>query len=58
MTTARGKVVCTNDGGTSVDLAPTADMVRGREIYDLAFIIVRRKPSDASDFAERIIVKE
>ena len=54
---AGGEVVGADDGGAALDPAPSADMVRRREVDDRAAVVIGGETGDAADLVEAALVQ-
>src|SRR5271170_493252 len=58
MPAARGEIVGAYHGGPAGNLAPSANMVGGREARDAALVVIVRKAREAADFAKAAGVEQ
>src|SRR5690606_40260872 len=54
---AGSEVVGADHRSAALDGAPAADVIRGRERRDAAFLVVRGEAGDTADFPERAFVE-
>ena len=52
------EVIGADDGRAAVDLAPTTDVVGGREVHGVAVFVIGCEPSDTAHFAKGALVQQ
>ena len=52
------EVVGADDGGAALDPAPSADVVRRREVDDRAAVVIGGETGDAADLVEAALVQQ
>src|SRR5205823_3075785 len=58
MAAAGGEIVGADDGAAVLDAAPAANVIGGRELGDVAVVVVGGEAGDGAHFAKRVLIEQ